>query len=112
MIEDLDRKVIGLIQGDLPIDPRPFAILAEKIGVTEEVFLEKVRALKKKGIIRRFGATLRHQEAGYSSNAMIAWRVPEERVEEVGKAMAHLRSVTHCYQSIRHANSHLKEWKE
>ena len=98
MIEDLDRKVIGLIQGDLPTDPRPFAILAKKIGVTEEVFLEKVRALKEKGIIRRFGATLRHQEAGYSSNAMIAWRVPEERVEEVGKAMAHLRSVTHCYQ--------------
>jgi DNA-binding Lrp family transcriptional regulator len=29
---------------------------------------------------------------------MVAWRVPEERIEEVGKAMARFRAVTHCYQ--------------
>ena len=46
MIDDLDKKVIGLIQGDLPIDRRPFAILAEKIGITEEEFLERVKNLK------------------------------------------------------------------
>ena len=52
----------------------------------------------KRGIIRRFGATLRHQEAGFSSNAMVAWIVPDERIEEVGETMAGFREVTHCYQ--------------
>jgi DNA-binding Lrp family transcriptional regulator len=98
MIDDIDKKVIRLIQGDLPLDSRPFAVLAEKAGIPEEDFVQRVAALKKKGIIRRFGATLRHQEAGFSSNAMVAWIVPEERVEEVGKAMARFRAVTHCYQ--------------
>ena len=54
--------------------------------------------LKKQGIIRRFGATLRHQEAGFSSNAMIAWLVPDDRVEEAGNILAKFREVTHCYQ--------------
>ena len=98
MIDDVDKKVIRLIQGDLPLDLRPFAVLAEKAGISEEEFVERVASLKKKGIIRRFGATLRHQEAGFSSNAMVAWIVPEERIEDVGKTMAKFRAVTHCYQ--------------
>jgi len=72
VIDELDKKIIGFIQGDLPLDPKPFAVMADKIGITEDEFVERIRSLKKRGIIRRFGATLRHQEAGFSSNAMIA----------------------------------------
>jgi siroheme decarboxylase len=102
MIEELDKKIIQLIQGDLPLDEKPFAILAESLGISEEEFLHRVRSLKEEGIIRRFGATLYHQEAGYSSNAMVAWRIPEERIPEVGEAMSRYREVTHCYQRETH----------
>ena len=98
MVDELDKKIIGLIQGDLPLDPRPFAVMAEGIGITEDEFVERVRSLKKRGIIRRFGATLYHQEAGFSANAMVAWLVPDDRIDEVGRAMAEFREVTHCYQ--------------
>ena len=89
--------MISLIQGDLPLAPKPFAVLAEKIGMTEKEFLDRVRDLKEQGIIRRFGATLRHQEAGFSSNAMVAWLAPDERIDEIGKIYASFREVTHCY---------------
>ena len=98
MIDEHDRKVISLIQGDLPLDPKPFAVLAKKIGMAENEFLERVKDLKKQGIIRRFGATLRHQEAGFSSNAMVAWLAPDDRIDEIGEACARFREVTHCYQ--------------
>jgi siroheme decarboxylase len=98
VIDDIDRKVIGLIQGDLPLHERPFAELAERAGLSEEDFLERIRALEERGVIRRFGATLRHQEAGFNSNAMVAWRVAEGRIEAVGEAMSGFREVTHCYQ--------------
>ncbi len=98
MIDDLDKKVIGLIQGDLPVEPRPFARLAEKIGMTEEEFLERINSLKKRGVLRRFGATLRHQKAGYGANAMVAWLVPDDRIDEVGTRLAQFREVSHCYQ--------------
>ena len=97
-IDDLDKKIISLIQGDLPFDPKPFAVMADQLGITEDEFMERVRSLKKEGVIRRFGATLYHQEAGFGANAMVAWLVPDERVDEVGKVMADFREVTHCYQ--------------
>jgi DNA-binding Lrp family transcriptional regulator len=106
MIEELDKKIIALIQGDLPLNPRPFATLAKEIGITEREFVERVADLKKRGVIRRFGATLRHQEAGFSSNAMIAWYVPDDRIDEVGKILAEFREVSHCYQ-----RKNKKEWK-
>ena len=105
-IDDVDKKIIGLIQGDLPLDPRPFAVMADKIGVTEDEFMDRVRSLKKKGVIRRFGATLYHQGAGFSSNAMVAWYVPDDRIEEVGKSMAGFREVSHCYRRRPQ-----KDWK-
>jgi len=98
MIDELDKKVISLLQGDLPLSPRPFSVMAEKIGITEEEFVARVNALNERGIMRRFGATLRHQEAGFSSNAMIAWLVPDHRVDVVGKTLAQFREVTHCYR--------------
>jgi DNA-binding Lrp family transcriptional regulator len=73
MIDETDRRIIQLIQGDIPLDVRPFAVLAEKLSMEEEELIDRVKSLQKRGIIRRFGATLRHQEAGFSANAMVAW---------------------------------------
>jgi len=98
MIEEMDKRIIRLIQGDIPMDLRPFRVLSEKLGISEEEFVERVKSLKEREVIRRFGATLRHQEAGFSANAMVAWIVPEERIDDVGNAMAAFREVTHCYQ--------------
>jgi len=106
MIDDLDKKIISQIQGDIPLDPRPFAEMAERIGITEEQFIERVRSLVEDGTIRRFGAILYHKEAGFRSNAMGAWLVPEDRIEEVGKTFAQFKEVTHCYQRLPQ-----KDWK-
>lgn len=100
MLDDIDKEVIRFIQGDIPVRSRPFAEMAQEIGITEDEFLARVKGLKRRGIIRRFGATLRHQEAGFSSNAMVAWRVPQERTEEVGRILAGFREVTHCYERV------------
>ena len=98
MIDELDKKIIALIQGDLPLDPRPFALMADQIGIAEDQFVRRVNSLIDRGIIRRFGATLRHEEAGFRSNAMVAWVVPDEKVDETGRTLAEFREVTHCYQ--------------
>ncbi len=97
MIDDVDKKIIKLIQEDLPMVLKPFSALAKRAGLGEKELINRIRDMKKRGIVRRFGATLRHQEAGFSSNAMVAWCVPDERVEEVGRILAGFREVTHCY---------------
>jgi len=94
----LEKQVIAAIQGDMPITERPYLAIAERLGVTEEAVLETLESLDRRGIIRRFGATLRHQRSGFRANAMVAWRVDEARIDAVGSRMATFSAVSHCYR--------------
>src|SRR5437899_3395022 len=79
-----DKNYIRELQKDLEIVERPFLKTAQNLGVTEEHLLEKAKYYEEIGIMRRFAAILRHREAGFIANGMIVWKVPTERVEEVG----------------------------
>jgi len=94
---ETEERILSLAGGDLPDTERPFKTIADEVGVTEDDVIELVRDLKERKIIRRFGATLRHQKAGYGHNAMVAWRVPDERTDEVGQVFADRPEISHCY---------------
>jgi DNA-binding Lrp family transcriptional regulator len=98
MLTELEQKIIASIQGDIPITERPYLEIANNLGITEDTFLETLQRLTDKGIIRRFGATLRHQKSGFSSNAMVAWQVDEDRIDEIGNKMASFTEISHCYR--------------
>ena len=87
MLTELEKKIIATIQGDIATTKRPFQQIAKRLNISEETLLEKLKALSHRGVIRRFGATLRHQKSGFEANAMIAWKVDEKQIDEVGKKM-------------------------
>lgn len=98
IFDETDKGLIRHLQGDIPLTERPFREIAEKMGISESALIERARQFKEKGYIRRFGATLRHRQAGFSANGMGVWIVPEEDRERVGKIMATFKEVTHCYE--------------
>jgi len=98
MLTELDKKIIASIQGDIPITERPYLEIAEHLGISEELLLERLEKLRDEGVIRRFGATLRHQKSGYEANAMVAWQVDGADIDSVGERMAAFREVSHCYR--------------
>ncbi|MCP4627687.1 MAG: Lrp/AsnC family transcriptional regulator [bacterium] len=98
MLTELEKKIIASIQEDMAITERPYLEISEKLGIPEETLLETLQSLCGRGFIRRFGATLRHQKTGFTANAMAAWQVEEDRVEEVGNRLASFKQVSHCYR--------------
>ena len=97
-LTDLEKQVIALIQEDMPIVERPYQEMADRLGILESQLLDILQSLVDRGIIRRFGATLRHQQSGYTANVMVAWQVDEDRIQETGKTMASFKAVSHCYR--------------
>jgi DNA-binding Lrp family transcriptional regulator len=93
-----EKNFIRELQKDLEIVERPFLESAQKLGITEEQLLEKVKQYEEIGVMRRFAAILRHREVGFTANGMIVWRVPDERIEEVGEKLGAFPQISHCYQ--------------
>ena len=98
MLTELEKKIIASLQEDIEITERPYLGIARKLEISEQVLLETLQGLCDRGIIRRYGATLRHQKTGFTANAMAAWQVAEERIDDVGSKMASFREVSHCYR--------------
>jgi DNA-binding Lrp family transcriptional regulator len=66
--------------------------------MSEEQIFEKLKYYESIGVMRRFAAILRHRDAGFLANGMIVWKVPEERITEVGETLGAFPQVSHCYQ--------------
>ncbi|MBW2545541.1 MAG: Lrp/AsnC family transcriptional regulator, partial [Deltaproteobacteria bacterium] len=98
VITDMEKRVAQQVQGDIPLDKRPFDAIGKRIGISGNDVIDVLKRLKKKGTMRRFGAVLRHRRAGFSENAMVVWAVPEERCEEAGSLLASYREISHCYE--------------
>jgi DNA-binding Lrp family transcriptional regulator len=93
-----EKAVIREVQGQLPITSRPFDDMAKRAGMEIDQFLSVCRSLQERGIMRRFGASIEHQNAGFTANAMVCWQVLESRVSEIGNKLARFKEVTHCYE--------------
>ena len=93
-----DKKFIRELQKDMEITDRPFQKAAENLGITEEQIFEKLHYYEEIGVMRRYAAILRHREAGFTANGMIVWKVPKERINEVGNKLGAFTQVSHCYE--------------
>jgi DNA-binding Lrp family transcriptional regulator len=98
MLSKTETKIAKQIQGDIPLTERPFGRIGEKTEIREEDVVEGIKGLMKRGIVRKFGAILRHHRAGFTHNIMVIWAVPEQRCEDVGRIFASFREISHCYE--------------
>lgn len=97
MMDEINKKIIKFIQGDIPLTSAPFKDMADRIGITEAEIIERINDMQKAGIIRRFGAVLRHHKVGFMINAMTAFKVDEGKAGEAGRIMAEFKEISHCY---------------
>ena len=79
-LDATDRRILDVIQTDFPLAPRPYAVLGERLGLAEAEVFARVRALRRRRIIRRLGANFQSAKLGFVST-LCAARVPEGGVE-------------------------------
>jgi DNA-binding Lrp family transcriptional regulator len=97
-LDNIDEVLLSELSQGIPLTSQPFAQIAVKLGISTEEVLARLVTLKQMGVIRRFGAILKPNNIGFTANAVIAWRVPDDRAKEVGMYFSSFREITHCYE--------------
>ncbi|MCL2123580.1 MAG: siroheme decarboxylase subunit alpha [Desulfovibrionaceae bacterium] len=95
-MDSTDRRLLDIIQTDFPLAPRPYAVLGERIGISEREAFDRVRDLKKRNIIRRLGANFQSAKLGFRST-LCAAKVPPEKMDAFTAEVNAQPGVTHNY---------------
>jgi len=82
----------------ITLTAEPFNEIAVQLGITPKEVVIRLCNLKEKGVIRRFGASIKPNNVGFSANALVAWKVPENRVQEIGAYLSKYQEISHCYE--------------
>jgi DNA-binding Lrp family transcriptional regulator len=98
LIDQKDLDLLKIAQDGVLLTSRPFQVLGDMTGISEQEVIVRLRAMQEDGIIRRFAATIGHRALGILANAMIAWKAAPEDVERAGLLFASVDEVTHCYE--------------
>ena len=100
-LTDDERRVLEAIQDGLPLEPEPYRIVGERIGMTEERVLELVSSMLEQRKIKRIGAVPNHYALGITANGMSVWDFPDGVATELGRKLGARQEVTHAYRRPR-----------
>jgi len=96
-LDDKDKRLISILQKDIPLESRPFKNIGEIVGLDEEEVVDKIRKMSDNGVLKRLAPLLHHRKAGFEANGMVVWQVPRDREDEAGLKLSQYDEVSHCY---------------
>lgn len=100
-IDATDRRIIAATQGGLPLVPRPYAQIADDLGLDEDEVGSRLSAMQAGGVIRRIAVAPNHYKLGLTANGMSVWDVEDNRITDLGPQIGALEFVSHCYERPR-----------
>lgn len=96
-----DRALAACVEQGLPLVPRPYDAWARASGRNGVMVRATIAGWLARGTLRRFGAIVRHHEAGYAHNAMTVFDVADTLVDDCGERLARRPGVTLAYRRAR-----------
>ena len=95
-MDDIDRRILGIIQSEFPLSRTPYRDLSDRLGLSEEEIFARVKNLKKNGIIRRIGGSFDSRFLGFTTT-LCAAKVPDHKIMLFVEAVNKYPGVTHNY---------------
>lgn len=102
MIESIDRQLIEALEAGLPLISRPYALIGQRLEMSEAEVISRLTQLKQQGLIKRLGVIVNHRRIGYRANAMVVFDIPNALTAQIGALLGEFSFVNLCYLRPRH----------
>lgn len=105
-IDAVDRRIIAATQGGLAFEAAPYAVVADRLGLSEAEVIDRLASMQARGVIRRIGVAPNHYALGLTANGMTVWDVDDAVAVVLGEKVGALDDVSHAYLRPRN----LPQW--
>ena len=96
-LEAIDRELLNAVQWDFPLEPAPYAVLGERLGISEPEVRERIAKVKRLGVLRQLSAIFDTRALGYNS-ALVAAKIDPDHVDEAAAVISAHPGVSHNYK--------------
>ncbi len=97
VLDDIDRRIVNALQGGFPLVPRPYAAVAERLGLAEDELLARLDTLTASGVLSRFGPMFDAERFG-GAVSLAAMAVPVDRFDAVAAVLDAMPEIAHNYE--------------
>jgi len=95
-LDEADRNLLNIIQGEFPISADPYGDLAARLGMEREEAVRRSISLVERGVVRKIGPFFDSKKLCCAST-LCAVEVPEDRIDEAARIINSFPHVTHNY---------------
>jgi DNA-binding Lrp family transcriptional regulator len=96
-LEDADRELLNAVQWNFPIEPRPYAVLGERLGIDEAEVQARVARVKDVGVLRQLSAIFDTRALGYGSS-LVAAKIEPDHIDDAAAVISRHPGVSHNYK--------------
>ncbi|MFH1800272.1 MAG: hypothetical protein ABH891_05455 [Candidatus Omnitrophota bacterium] len=89
-------EMIRRLQEPFPLTDAPYRQIATDLEISEDQALERIKALAKKGYLKRIGSFLKPEVFLSGTRTLVVWQIPEEKLERVGSEIAGFSEVLYA----------------
>lgn len=97
LLDETDRALINMLQGDFPLVRNPFADVAARLGIDEGQVIDRLQRLLEQRVLTRFGPMFQIERIG-GAFCLAAIRVPEADFDRVTAEVNAFAEVAHNYR--------------
>ena len=96
--DTLDLLILDALQQDIPLVARPWEAIATRLGIPEDLLIERLSRLSRTGVIRGISPIIESRALGITAATLVALPVPAERIREVADIISRYPEVSHNFR--------------
>ena len=97
-LDEIDRKIVQILQDDFPIIERPWKEIGDRLNLTEDDIINRLKRLSEQGITRKIGSIIDSSKIGLTAATLVAMKVPKNKVDDVARVINEYGNVSHNYE--------------
>ena len=93
----MTKDILLRAQKNFPLDPKPFQVIADELGMNEDEVMSIMQDQKDQKIIRQTSAIFDTKSLGYKSS-LVAFEIDEDKIDDAVKIINAHPGVSHNYE--------------
>ena len=97
-IDEIDKKILQILQNDFPIVTQPWHEIANRLDSSPQEVTTRLKRLCQSGVILKIGPLFDSNKIGINAGTLVALKVEKQKINEIAQILNQYDNISHNYE--------------